>query len=384
MPRLSKHERIFFKQNVISAYLKIEKIRYKATMKKIISILATGILVQLTVPAALAAPSDVPEVLTHPSIISKKAIHGVILAIANAGPRLVAVGERGTVLLSDDAGKTWRQVTTPVQVSLVAVQFVNANTGWAVGNLGVVLHTTDGGETWSKQLDGIQAADIVAKEASTPEEQTAAQRLVKDGPDKPFLDLYLEDELNGYIIGAYNLIFKTTDGGKSWQSWQKHVTNPKEMHWYGLRPAGNALFLVGEQGMLLRSTDHGETFKQIASPYKGSFFGLVASKGGQVVIYGLRGNAFWSGNQGRTWKKIDTKIEVTFADGIELSDGSLALVSQAGDVLISHNHGQDFQLLPGQASLPIAAIGQANDGSLMLAGLRGIKRIAPPAGIAIK
>ena len=353
-------------------------------MKKIISILATTMWVLLTVPTALAAPADVPEVLTQPSVISKKALHGVMLAIANAGPRLVAVGERGTVLLSDDAGKTWRQVTTPIQVSLVAVQFVNANTGWAVGNLGVVLHTTDGGETWSKQLDGIQAADIVAKEASTPEEQTAAQRLVKDGPDKPFLDLYFQDEMNGYIIGAYNLIFKTTDGGKSWQSWQKHVMNPKEMHWYGLRPAGNALFLVGEQGMLLRSTDHGETFKQIASPYKGSFFGLVASKGGQVVIYGLRGNAFWSGDQGRTWKKIDTKIEVTIADGIELSDGSLALVSQAGDVLISQNHGQGFQLQPRQELLPIATIAQASDGSLIVAGLRGIKRIAPPAGIANK
>jgi photosystem II stability/assembly factor-like uncharacterized protein len=374
----------FSTQMLFWCFFKIEKIRYRATMKKIIPILATCMWVLLTAPDVLAAPPDVPEVLTQPSIISKKALHGVMLAIANAGTRLVAVGERGTILLSDDAGKTWRQVTTPVQVSLVAVQFVNANTGWAVGNLGVVLHTTDGGETWSKQLDGIQAADIVAKAASTPEEQTAAQHLVNDGPDKPFLDLYFQDELNGYIIGAYNLIFKTTDGGKSWQSWQKHVTNPKGLHLYGLRPAGGTLFLVGEQGILFRSTDHGETFKPIDSPYKGSFFGLVASKSGQIVIYGLRGNAFWSGNQGRTWKKIDTRLEVTFADGIELSDGSLALVSQAGDVLISHNHGQDFQLLPGQAHLPIAAIGQANDGSLILAGLRGIKRIAPPDGIAIK
>jgi len=353
-------------------------------MKKIISILATIMWVLLTVPAASAAAPDAPEVLTQPSIISQKALHGVMLAVANAGSRLVAAGERGTVLLSDDAGKTWRQVTTPVQVSLVAVQFVNAKTGWAVGNLGVVLHTTDGGETWSKQLDGIQAADIVAKAASTPEEQTAAQRLVNDGPDKPFLNLYFEDELNGYIIGAYNLIFKTTDGGKSWQSWQKHVTNPKGMHLYGLHPAGGSLFLVGEQGILFRSTDHGETFKQMDSPYKGSFFGLIASKSGQIVLYGLRGNAFWSGNQGHTWKKIDTKIGVTIADGIELADGSIALVSQAGDVLISQNHGQDFQLLPGQEPLPIATIAQASDGSLIVAGLRGLKRIEPLAGIANK
>lgn len=354
-------------------------------MKKIISILATCILAILTIPAASALPSEeVPEVLTQPSIASKKALGAVMLAVANAGSRLVAVGERGTILLSDDSGNSWRQVATPVQVSLVAVQFVNANSGWAVGNLGVVLHTADGGETWSKQLDGIQAAEIVAQAANTPEEQTIATRLVNDGPDKPFLNLFFEDELNGYIIGAYNLIFKTSDGGKSWQSWQKRLKNPKGLHLYALHPAGSALFMVGEQGMLFRSTDHGASFAQIASPYKGSFFGLVTSKGGQIVIFGLRGNAFWSGDMGHTWKKVDTRLEVTITDGIELSDGSLALVSQAGDVLISHNSGRDFQLQPGQESLPIAAIAQARDGSLVLAGLRGIKRIAPQVGIANK
>ena len=35
-------------------------------MKKIISILATSMWVLLTVPAALAVPPDVPEVLTQP------------------------------------------------------------------------------------------------------------------------------------------------------------------------------------------------------------------------------------------------------------------------------------------------------------------------------
>ena len=348
-------------------------------MKKIIRILATCISVLLAMPAALAAPPDIPELLTQPSIISQKALKAVMLAFASAGPRLVAVGERGIILLSDDDGNTWHQVPTPVQVSLVAVQFVDAHTGWAVGNLGVVLHTSDGGETWSKQLDGMQAAQIVAHAAITPEEQSAAQRLVNDGPDKPFLDLYFKDEMNGYIIGAYNLIFKTTDGGKNWQAWQQHVKNPRGWHLYGIRPAGGALFIVGEQGTLLRSRDEGSAFDPIASPYKGSYFGLVAGNKGQLVVFGLRGNVFWSGDLGRSWKKVDTGSTVTISAGIQLSDGSLLLVSQAGDLLISHDNGRHFQLLPGKEHLPVAAVAQANDGSLIIAGLRGIKRIAPQA-----
>lgn len=351
-------------------------------MKKIIRILTACLLVLLTMQEALSVPSDTPEVLTQPSIASKKALNAVMLAVANAGPRLVAVGERGIILLSDDEGNTWRQAPTPVQVSLVAVQFVNAHTGWAVGNLGVVLHTTDGGETWTKQLDGMQAAEIVAHAAVTPEEQMSAKRLVDDGPDKPFLDLYFQDELNGYIIGAYNLIFKTTDGGKSWQAWQKHVKNPRGWHLYGIRPARGALFITGEQGTLFRSSDHGATFEPIASPYKGSYFGLVASKSGQLVIFGLRGNVFWSGDLGHSWKKVDTGSTVTISAGIPLSDGSLLLASQAGDLLISHDNGRHFQLLSGKEHLPVAGIAQANDGSLILVGLRGIRCIAPQAAIA--
>src|SRR4051812_6883490 len=109
---------------------------------------------QLACPSR-AAVTPAPAALTQPSILSAKASGAAMLALAQAGARLVAVGERGIVLLSDDNGKSWRQVATPVQVSLAAVQFVNEQSGWAVGHLGVVLHTADGGQTWRKQFDGI-------------------------------------------------------------------------------------------------------------------------------------------------------------------------------------------------------------------------------------
>ena len=48
--------------------------------------------------------------------------HTVLQAITQAGQRLVAVGERGLVLLSDDAGKHWRQAQVPVSVTLTAHQ----------------------------------------------------------------------------------------------------------------------------------------------------------------------------------------------------------------------------------------------------------------------
>lgn len=348
---------------------------------KLTPLLAAGLFAML--PAA-AWPA-MPAALQQPAMQSPKSLNAAMLAVTRAGKRLVAVGERGIILLSDDGGNSWQQAQAPVGTSLTGVQFVNDKTGWAIGHLGVVLHTSDGGKTWVKQLDGIQAADLTlqaAKQAAAgnPGQDKAitdAERLVADGPDKPFLDLYFENEQTGYVVGAYNLIFKTADGGKSWQPWQAHVANPKGFHLYGIRAAGQTLYLVGEQGLLLRSTDQGESFVALESPYKGTYFGMVAAKSGELVVFGLRGNAFRSEDQGNTWQKIDTGMQASIAAGIELDNGSLVLISQGGDVLVSRDKGRSFTPQKG-VPLPLTAVVQVTDKNLVVAGLRGVKLLPAP------
>jgi photosystem II stability/assembly factor-like uncharacterized protein len=148
-----------------------------------------------------------------------------------------------------------------------------------------------------------------------------------------------------------------------------------------MRGAGGALYLAGEQGLLLRSNDQGASFHAIATPYKGSYFGLLATRGGMLVAFGLRGNAYWSGDQGASWSKVDTGIQAALAGGAELADGTLVLVSQGGDLLLSRDQGRSFGVHTGIAlppALPLAAVTQASDGTLVVAGLRGLRR-APAA-----
>src|SRR5688572_25730862 len=83
-------------------------------------------------------------------------------AIARAGNRLVSVGVRGLIVMSDDEGKSWRQAASPVSSDLVAVRFVTPSRGWASGHDGVILSTEDGGNRWVKQLDGRMAALLLA------------------------------------------------------------------------------------------------------------------------------------------------------------------------------------------------------------------------------
>ncbi len=336
--------------------------------------------------AGASVSAQSPLVLERPSLPSDKAVSAAMLAVTRAGDRLVAVGERGIVLLSDDNGRNWQQVVTPVRVSLTTVTFVGEKNGWAAGHMGVILHTKDGGRSWVKQLDGIQAAELVSaaaeqRAAAEPDPDKredllfSARRLVEDGPDKPFLDLCFLDEHTGFVVGAFNLIFRTTDGGATWTPWRDRVDNPMELHFYGIRAAGQTFYIAGERGMLLRSIDGGEHFTALASPYEGSYFGLATDPAGGVVVFGLRGNIYRSGDGGENWDQVKTTIPVSLSAGIRLTGGELALVSQAGDLLVSADGGQSFKRRPDGQPIPATDLVQTADGGLVIASLRGMHRI---------
>jgi photosystem II stability/assembly factor-like uncharacterized protein len=319
--------------------------------------------------------------LREPALMSAKATGAATLAVARAGTRLVAVGERGTVLLSDDHGASWRQAAVPVRVTLTALRFVDDKLGWAAGHQGVILHTRDGGATWVKQLDGVRAAALVAEAARDGDERARrrAQRFVDDGPDKPFFDIEFADAQRGWAVGAYNLAFATRDGGATWQPIGSQLPNPSARHLYAVRASGAQLVIAGEQGLLLKSGDGGASFAALPSPYKGSFFGLVAARSGTLIAHGLRGNAFRSTDGGQRWDKVDAGTPVSLGASTELPDGTLALVSQAGELLVSRDDGRRFARAGAASqSLPASGLAATADGRWVLATLRGTHRISQP------
>jgi photosystem II stability/assembly factor-like uncharacterized protein len=338
--------------------------------------------ISYAVEAPAVAGSAAQQVLSEPALQSAKALGAATLAVARAGARLVAVGERGTVLLSDDAGERWRQAKVPVQVTLTSVRFVNEHSGWAAGHLGVILHTEDAGQTWTKQLDGQQAAAAVgasAAELTDEKAQRNAQRFAEEGPDKPFFDIDFADTQNGFAVGAYNMAFATSDGGKTWRPALQRLPNPKNLHLYGVRYVAGKLYVVGEQGLLLKSDDAGASFNALTSPYKGSFFGLLAARSGSLIAYGLRGNAVRSTDQGTHWDKLETGLPMSISAATELGTGTLALLSQTGELLLSRDDGASFnRIAPSGGPLPAAGLALADEHHLVYASLRGMRRQTLP------
>ncbi len=315
--------------------------------------------------------------LDVPAKMSDKSRSGLLTSVVNNGSRIVAAGQRGHVLWSDDGGKGWSQAVVPVSSDLTALHFADANTGWAVGHDGVVLHTTDGGASWSLQMDGRRLADLLAAHASSLESRGLAEaardiaRMAEQGADQSLLDVHFVDGRTGYIVGANNLVLATQDGGVHWQSISEQVDNPGALHLYAVSEAFGRIVVVGEQGLILARTG-ADRFEKLESPYQGSWFGLLGAPD-FLLVYGLRGNAWSSRDDGATWQRAELDSSVALTAAGSTPRGDLLLTGLAGQVFRSRDGGTRFEALPLEPASPYAAIAVVDDASVVVAGVRGVQ-----------
>lgn len=329
-----------------------------------------------TVGASLAWSAPIGHALDRPAVISQQASQSVLLGIAQAGKRLVAVGERGIVVVSDDDAAHWRQVTTPVSVTLTAVRFADDKHGYAVGHSGTVLATTDGGETWTRVLDGRRAAQLSLAAAQASGSAAAvrdAERSVAEGPDKPLLDLLVLDRQHAIVVGAYGMAFSTMDGGQTWTSLASRLDNPRGLHFYAIRRHGQHILVCGEQGLVRLSHDGGQTFVPVKASYSGSFFTAEFPSDDEIMVAGLRGNMLRSLDGGTSWKQFTATDAAAITGSAVRADGSLILVNQAGMVLSE----SDGALVPlNKTPLPsLTGVLPRPNGSLLTLSIQGIETL---------
>jgi photosystem II stability/assembly factor-like uncharacterized protein len=295
-----------------------------------------------------------------------------MLDLAVAGQRLVAVGERGHVMLSDDHGASWRQAkSVPTRVLLTAVYFVDAEYGWAVGHDETILNTADGGETWIRTH-------------FAPEAQ------------QPLLDLWFANRVSGIAVGADGAYFTTNDGGRHWSSAKfspppvaaanpagetpLDEEAPPDYHLNRIVGVGNRLYVAAEGGKLYRSDDRGASWRALPSPYQGSFFGLVPIRGDGLLAFGLRGHLFRSADAGETWHALDSHTTSMLTDGIAINDLRVVIGGLAGVLLVSADAGETFKLTQQDDRRGMSALLPGPAGAVVVAGEGGVRIIRLRAG----
>jgi photosystem II stability/assembly factor-like uncharacterized protein len=307
---------------------------------------AAAVVTALTV--ALAPAGAVVPPKGGEAVKSKYVTESLLLAVTRAGSRIVAVGEYGNVVLSDDDGKTWRQAKkVPSTVTLTAVAFVDEKTGWAVGHDTLILQTLDGGETWVKQFGGGES-------------------------DNALLSVFFKSPTHGWAVGAFNYTVETTDAGKTWVERKTLMPPPPEgtvpakpvdenadptktvkgaggadpyaaatgdenhLNAMFQGPDASTLLIAAEAGAVYRSLDAGVTWSKVLTGYVGSFWGGLTAKDGTIYVTGMRGNIWASKDKGATFAKLDTSgADQSIAAGLQLKDGSFVFVGLGGQVLYS-------------------------------------------------
>ena len=272
----------------------------------------------------------------------------LLLDLARAGERLVSVGERGHILVSDDGGRQWRQVAVPLRSTLTGVYFVDARNGWAVGHDAAILRSTDGGDSWR-----IQYYDAAG--------------------ETPLLDVWFRDIDRGIAVGAYGLLLETFDGGATWN--QRRLIEEDDFHLNQISAtADGQLWVAAEAGNLYTSNDQGLSWEVADSPYEGSLFGVLPLAPETLLLYGLRGHLFRSSDGGASWTPIETGVTALLHGAARLDDGGAVVVGMDGMILRAGPGSDGFRVYPQPDRLGLTAVLQVGD-ALVMSGEGGLTRL---------
>lgn len=280
-----------------------------------------------------------------------QAARSLLVAGTTVEQTVVAVGAYGHVLSSPDNGVTWEVAAVPTAATLTGVCFPDARHGWAVGHDALILHSDDGGRTWARQFQG---ADL----------------------DAPLLSVLFLDDRTGFAVGAYGQFLATTDGGQTW-SQRRIIDQDRHFNRITVGPAGT-LYIAGEQGTLLRSADRGASWQRIASPYDGSFYGILPLTPQALLAYGLRGRIYRSDDNGDHWQLVPVDPRVLLATALRLRGGAIVLAGGARVFLVSRDEGHSFSVWGTAMTTPVAELIEAPDGRLLALGETGVTPLPSP------
>ncbi len=302
---------------------------------------------------AAGAAQAAPYAADGPARARAGALRGTLLDVTAAGPRLVAVGERGHVLLSDDQGQTWRQAkNVPTRTTLTCVHAADAKALWAAGHGGLILRSADAGETWSIAAGKADGADVL-------------------------LSIRVEPGGRGLAVGGFGIALETRDGGTTWAPAVLVDGEAGERHLNRIVvSAAGSWLIAAEGGLVLRQGGAGDAWQAVKTPYHGSLWG-GAALGELLVACGMRGNLVTSRDDGRSWAHQAVPEAGSFTAAVALPGGRAALVGVDGTLAVAEPGFAKlrFRRLDDRATLTAAAA--LPSGTLVVATQTGMRLVDP-------
>ncbi len=219
-------------------------------------------------------------------------------------------GTQGTVLKTEDGGKSWDDVTVPecTELDFRDIHALDKNSAWVMssGNGVRIYHTSNGGQSWTLQFEDKNS------------------NVFMDG-----MDFY--DSQRGIVYGdpidEIMDVLVTTDGGKNWK---RSVKESLPYAWEdeaafaasgtGVVHKGQNIWMAtggGEISRIIKSSDGGITWQAVLTPldggpgigifsmaFKNDLNGVVVG-GNYIDSTSVKDNCAFTVDGGNSWTKVE-------------------------------------------------------------------------------
>lgn len=231
-------------------------------------------------------------------------------------------GENPLFLWTTDGGETWdSRVVTAEGDQAALFAFPTGSFGIMGGQTCTLLVTTDGGEAWTqRQVCSIHTG-------------------------RWLLSSHFFDDQTGWVGGGGGLLFRTEDGGQTWES---HGAGALGYYWpiTGIDFAGDGQtgVLVGSSGdgAVFRTTDGGESWERQEAIVDLHLNEVAFADNSTVVAVGQSGVVIRSTDAGVTWTRIQTG-HGTNLWGLAFGDDGFGLATGSdGMILVTRDGGESW------------------------------------------
>ncbi len=134
-------------------------------------------------------PDLIPEVEEHEWEIQPPTLFAVYFKTPEKG---FAGGLDCSIVVTEDGGDTWKKLFTDSDLALYGI-VLRGDYGTAVGTKGAYYYSRDGGRSWIRDTEALNTNFWLR-------------------------DISFSNDDNGWIVGSFGTILKTTDGGSTWDT----------------------------------------------------------------------------------------------------------------------------------------------------------------------